>query len=170
MAVLLGFVVDELKVPVSRKRLWNYMDKHGFAYEPALTRDVHRVDINPNEVMAFYDALERDLAGVNSRLVYNVDESGFELFADKSDEVMVYVRPDRVQPHRPLYVGVPRTTRRITLVACITLAGETLTPTIITRTKTVNSLVLTGGIRWKPQAVLLRQQLCQPEPLLEMSL
>ena len=89
MGVLLGYIVDELKVPVSRNTLYTYMRRHFFAYEPALTRDVHRVDINPNEVVAFYDDLERDLAGVNSRLVYNVDESGFELFADKRNEVMV---------------------------------------------------------------------------------
>ena len=45
MGVLLGFVVDELKVPVSRKRLWNYRprtnnlsaDKY-FVHEPIWTK------------------------------------------------------------------------------------------------------------------------------------
>ena len=83
MGVLLGYIVDELKVPVTRNTLYTYMRRHNFAYEPALTRDVHRVDINRNEIVAFYDALERDLVGVNSRLVYNVDEMGVELFADR---------------------------------------------------------------------------------------
>ena len=53
MGVLLGYIVDELMVPVSRNTLYTYMRRHNFAYEPALTSDVHRVDINRNEMIPF---------------------------------------------------------------------------------------------------------------------
>ena len=145
MGVLLGFIVDKLKVVVSRKAVWNYMNKHDFSYTPAQTRDARRVDIDPADVVRFYNDLERDLDGVNACLVYNMDEMGAEMFADRKKEVMVYVRQEQVQPHRPLYVGVPRTTRRCTLIGCISLCGETVKPTIITRTKTINSLVFDNG-------------------------
>ena len=145
MGVLLGFIVDKLKVVVSRKAVWNFMKKHGFSYTPAETRDARRVEIEPADVVRFYNALERDLDGVNACLVYNMDEMGAEMFADRRKEVMVYVRPEQVQPHRPLYAGVPRTTRRCTLIGCISLCGETMKPTIITRTKTINSMVFDNG-------------------------
>ena len=32
MGVLLGFIVDSLKVVVSRKAVWNFMNKHDFAH------------------------------------------------------------------------------------------------------------------------------------------
>ena len=145
MGVLLGFVVDELKVVVSRKTLWNYMEKHGFSYTLAIPRDVHRVDIKARDIVEFSDELERDFEGVNACLVFNMDEMGIELFADRRKEVMVYVRPEQVRRHGPLYIGIPRTSRRCTLIARISLNGETLKATIITRTKTVNSIVFEKG-------------------------
>lgn len=74
-----------------------------------------------------------------------MDEMGIELFADRRKEVMVYVRPEQVRRHGPLYIGIPRTSRRCTLIACISLSCETLKATIITRTKTVNSIVFEKG-------------------------
>ena len=145
MGVLLGFVVDELKVVVSRKTLWNYMEKHGFSYTLAIPRDVHRVDIKARDIIEFYDELERDFEGVNACLVFNMDEMGVELFPDRRKEVMVYVRPEQVRRHGPLFVGIPRTSRRCMLIACISLNGETLKGTIITRMKPVNSTVFEKG-------------------------
>ena len=149
MGVLLGFIVDSLKVVVSRKAVWNFMNKHDFAYTPAQTRDALRVDIEVIDVVNYYDALERDLDGINACLVYNMDEMGAELFADRSKEVMVYVRQEQVPRRRSLFLGVPRTTRRCTLIACISLSGDTLKPTIISRTKTINSIVFENGFSMK---------------------
>ena len=73
---------------------------------------------------------------------------GVELFADRK-EVKVFVRPEQVPAQGPLYVGVPRSSRRCTLVACISLDGRSLLPTVITRTKTINSLVFDRGLSFK---------------------
>ena len=62
---------------------------------------------------------------------------------------MVYVRQERVPRRRSLFLGVPRTKRHCTLIACISLSGDTLNPTLITRTKTINSIVFEKGFSMK---------------------
>ena len=67
-----------------------------------------------------------------------------ELFADRKD-VMVFIRHGDVPPSGNLIVGVERSSRRCTLIACIGLDGDTLKPTILTKTKTVNSFLFERG-------------------------
>ena len=96
------------------------------------------------DVEAYYNNIVTQLDGVHPGLVFNMDEMGVEMFADMK-EVKVFVRQSQVPSRGPLHVGVPRTRRRCTLVVCISLDGETLTPTIITKTKTVNSYLYDRG-------------------------
>ena len=80
-----------------------------------------------------------------------MDEMGVEMFADKKD-VKVFVRPEAVPPSGNLHVGVPQTSRRCTLVACIAPDGNKMTSTIITKTKTFKNLRPRLLVR-KPQAI-----------------
>ena len=76
------------------------------------------------------------------------------MFADRK-RVFVYVPKDKVPEKGPLFVGVPRSSRRITLLACISPDGTKLCQTIITRTKTINTACLRMGlVRHKtPQSI-----------------
>ena len=141
---LATFVNDKLRIPVTKQALRVHMKRSLFCYKWATPTDQRRVTVEAREVEAFYDALEQDIIGVHQALVFNMDEMGVELFADRK-EVKVFVRPDQVPDDGLLQVGVPRSSRRCTLVACISLNGDTMVPTIITRTKTVNSRIFDRG-------------------------
>ena len=148
IGVLLCFVVDKLGVVVSRKTLRNYMKMHAFAYSPAMPTDSRRITVKKEDIERFYANLANDLEGVHPALVFNVDEMGVEMFADRK-EVKVFVRPEQIPADGPLYVGVPRSSRRCMVVACIALNGSTLIPTIITRTITLNSHVFDRGYSFR---------------------
>ena len=143
MAVLMGFIIDELRVSVTKKTLLKYMKRHHFVYHIAEPRENARMEVKAHEVEGYYNALTTQLNGVHAGLVCNMDEMGVEMFADKKD-VKVFVRPEAVPPSGNLHVGVPRTSKRCTLVACISLDGETVTPTII-KTKNINSRLFDHG-------------------------
>ena len=66
------------------------------------------------------------------------------MFVDCKD-VMVFVRPRNIPANGHIYVGVERSSRRCTLVAYIGLDGDTLIPTVLTKTKTVNSYLFDRG-------------------------
>ena len=145
MGILMSFVTDELTIEVSRQALWRYMHDHGFAYETATPRDHLRVITREEDIATFYQNLEEDVQGVHPSLMFNVDEMGAELFADSKD-VMVFVRPRNIPVNGHIYVGVGRSSRRCTLVACIGLDGDTLIPTVLTKTKRSIRTSLTAGI------------------------
>ena len=141
---LMAYVTDVLRLEVTRKALWRYMTDHGFAYKLATTRDRLRIVSREDQILSFYQNLENDLDGVNPCLVYNVDEMGVEMYADRKD-IMVFVRIENVPEIGNLFVGVERSRRRITMIACICLDGGKLIPTILTKTKTINSLLFDRG-------------------------
>ena len=146
---LLAFLNEDLKVPVKRKCLWEYMILNGYSYVSCVPQESLRVRLNPNDIVTYYTTtLPTALRGVHPMLVFNVDEMGTELFADRK-RVRVLLPTARV-PEGDLHVGIPRSNRRCTLVACIALDGSTLAPTIITKAKTVNTMLFEAtGVNMK---------------------
>ena len=144
MDILLEFAINQLHIVTSRKLLRRYVKEHGFAYKLASTRDRVRVITRESKIERFYNKLVDDLNGIDPSLVFNVDEMGVELFADRKD-VMVFIRHGDVPRNGNLIVGVERSSRRCTLIACISLDGDTLKPTILTKTKTINSFLFERG-------------------------
>ena len=148
MAVLLGFINDELGIPVTSKTLSRHLERKDFVYTPALPTDLARAAIKRRDVEAYYNAIKTKLDGIHPGLIFNMDEMGVEMFADRK-EIRVFVRASQVPTRGPLRVGVPRTTRRCTLVACISPDGETMIPTIITKTRTVHTRLFDRGFTMK---------------------
>ena len=144
MAVLMEFVNDELRIPVSTNTLRMHIQRKDFVYANAIPRDAAREGIKRRDVEAFYNGLTTQLEGVHPGLIFNMDEMGVEMFADRK-EIKVFMRPEAVPADGPVHVGVPRTRRRCTLVACISPDGTTMIPTIISKTKTVNSRLYDRG-------------------------
>ena len=121
------------------------MERHGFVYMSAATTEAPRVQLDPNDIIVFYTVtLPTAINGVHPSLVFNLDEMGAEMFADRKN-VFVFVLRRDVPRNQRLEVGVPRTTRRCTLIACISLDGTTVCPAIITKTMTISSVVLAEG-------------------------
>ena len=59
-----------------------------------------RNEVDPREVEEFFNAIAIQLNGVHPGLIFNMDEMGVEMFADKK-EVMVFVRVEAVPPRGP---------------------------------------------------------------------
>ena len=145
MSVVMAFLTDRITTPLTRGTVWRFMDRHGYAYKSAVATDAHRVTVTRNDITTFYTrTLPEAVNGTHPSLVFNVDEMGAEMFADRK-RVFVFVPAQDVQRAGPLTVGVSRTTRRCTLVGCISADGTTLLPTIITKTVTISSEVFAEG-------------------------
>ena len=120
------------------------MIQNGFSYVDAVPIERPRAAIPNAALETFYDDLQLDLAGVHPSLVFNADEMGVKAFADRKT-VKVFLPAAQV-PERGLpRVGIPRASHRCTLLACIALDGTRTPHLLITKTKTINSLVFEEG-------------------------
>ena len=144
MGVLMAFVNDKLRIHVTKQALKMHMKRHDFCYKWATPTDQQRLTVERRDVEAYYNALEEQIRGLHPALVFNMDEMGVELFADRK-EVKAFVRPNQVAADGTVQVGLPRSARRCTLVACISPNGDAMIPTILTKTKTVHSLLFDRG-------------------------
>ena len=121
-----------------------HMKRHDFCYKWATPTDQQRLTVERRDVEAYYNALEEDIRGLHPALVFNMDEMGVEIFAERK-EVNVFVRFNQVPEEGDVQVGLPRSARRCTLIACISPNGDTMIPIISTKTKTVHSLLFDRG-------------------------
>ena len=145
MSVLLSYANDILPFPVVRKTLYTFMRRHNFAYASANPTDALRVTLRAQDIINFYvNDLPDTLNGAHPSLVFNVDEMGAETFADRK-RIFVFLPESDVPANGSPTVGVPRSTRRCTLVACVSLDGTRLCPAVITKTVTISSAVFSQG-------------------------
>ena len=70
---------------------------------------------------------------------------GAEKFADRK-QVQVFIPNDAVPEDGSVAIGIERSGRRCTLIACIALDGTRLEPAIVTKYKTVNSQLFENGL------------------------
>ena len=114
--------------------------------------EAERVNLTNDALLHFYTVdLPNAVDGKHPSLVFNMDEMGAERFADRK-AVFTFL-PPQVEPGRDATLGVSRTSNRCTLVACIALDGTTLMPTVITKTRMVNTNVFEKG--YGPENVAL---------------
>ena len=117
-SVLMAYATDIMLTPLSVQTLAKYMERHHFAYASAVPTDKERVSVDGEKIAAFYiHDLPEAINGAHSSLVFNADEMGAEMFADRK-RIFVYVPVNKVPKKGPLYVSVSRSTRRCTLLAC----------------------------------------------------
>ena len=152
LGVLMEFIVDELNVPVSRHAVWEYMENHGYAYVSGIPTEAERVNVSRAEVQRFYTTtLPNAVEGAHPALVFNMDEMGAERYADRK-HVKVFV-PRGVAHSEGMPIGVPRSSRRCTLIGCIALDGSRLKPAVVIKNLTVNSLLFENG--YSPENVTI---------------
>ena len=73
-----------------------------------------------------------------------MDEMGAERYADRK-RINVFIPEEEAPDEGGVLVCVQRTANRCTLMACVGLDGSRLKPLIITRNKTVSSLMFENG-------------------------
>lgn len=96
------------------------------------------------EIQNYYNELDRVFITENipTHFIFNVDESGFQDFCDSHKQyVIVPAESDEEQ----YYYSVDRSTKRITLIACICLDGSSIMPCIVSHNKTVEQELLHMG-------------------------
>ena len=103
-----------------------------------------RVEVKVEDLLTFYNVtLPNAIEGINPALVFNMDEMGAERYAD-AKHVHVFV-PGDFEYIEGMPIGVPRSSRRVTLMVCIVLDGSRLTPAVVIKNVTVNSLIFENG-------------------------
>ena len=109
-------------------------EKHNLKQIKAIPEDIGRISIKPEEIVQNYYQLSK-YAGYHSSLVFNLDEIGFEDWADKkSCRILV----PQYAPNVPIKVGITRRSKRSTCIFCISLIGEMHCPSFIVNHKYIN--------------------------------
>ena len=144
LGVLLEFLADKHHVFVTRKCLREYMINHGYPYVMGIPTDAMCIAVTHADMEAFYTrSLPDALRGVHPSLVFNMDEMVAERYAD-AKHVKVFV-PEEHDRGEGMAIGVPRSSRMVTLMVCIVLDGSRLTPAVVIKNVTVNSLLFENG-------------------------
>ena len=95
------------------------------------------------------------MEGVPTELIFNLDEVGMQKWADRKKKKIL--APVDMKNSRIEY-AVERTEKRITIVSAISMAGDCLTPMIITHRKTIDKELLNSGIRIGEDILLETQE------------
>ena len=153
MGVLMEYANGKLRLGVQRSTLLDYMKGRGYQYVSAKPMEDRRVVLSRDELRDFYEVrLPAAVNGAHPSLVYNMDEMGAERFADRK-RIYVLFPPERGPVEEGVAVGVPRSARRCTLMACIAMDGTRLKPAVITKTPTMNSKLFETG--YGPESLTL---------------
>jgi hypothetical protein len=101
-----------------------------------------RLQVTAEDITAYFHRLAEVLDGVPAHFVFNMDEMGHQEWADRQEQVC-YV--PSAHSESQVYFPVPRTGKRITLIACIGADGSYLKPLIVIPRKSYDTdLALTG--------------------------
>lgn len=101
-----------------------------------------RLQVTAADIRSYFDELTEAIESVPAHFIYNMDEMGHQEWADRQEQVC-YVPVSHEDSQ--VYFPVPRTGKRITLVACIAADGSYLKPLIVIPRKTYDAdLGLTG--------------------------
>ena len=120
------------------------MINHGYPCVMGIPTDAMRVAVPHADLENYYGRLLPEaLRGVHPSLVLNMDEMGAERFT-YTKHVKVFV-PEEHDRGEGMAIGVPRSSRRVTLMVCIVLDGSRLTPAVVIKNVTVNSLLFERG-------------------------
>jgi hypothetical protein len=98
--------------------------------------DEERVKVKKQTIADYFQLLFHYLEGIPAAFITNMDEVGHSERADAQEKV-VYVPSDF--PNEKIPIPIPRSSKRVTLVATIALDGSIFTPMIIIPRKTIDS-------------------------------
>ncbi len=111
--------------------------------------ELNRIEVPLSIILDYYDRLNEILkAMIPAAFIFNVDECGFQPWADKtSEKVIVPINVEETSTN----VGVDRASRRATLIGCVCADGSALKPLIIITRKTKENALAEMG--YNPECV-----------------
>jgi hypothetical protein len=109
---------------------------------PGLPMESNRMEVTTEQITNYFCHLFNTISGAPSHFVFNMDEMGHQDWAD-AKETVCYGPANSTEER--LYYPVPRSGKRITLIACIATDGSFLRPGLVIARKTYdNELALQG--------------------------
>ena len=120
----------------------------------AYPQESSRLQLTKEAAMKHVKILEKYVAGTPDELVFNLDEVGCQQWADRKPKHCVV--PIKCKGQRVEF-EVQRKEKRITVITAISMAGDVLTPLLVTHRKTIDEEVKQAGIR-EGEDYLIRYQ------------
>ena len=123
------FLVHEVEILPDTLRKWIYREKDIKIVE-ATPLEEARMKVSFDDISSYFDNLEKIISNYPSAFVYNVDESGFDKFADKKNCSIVV--PNNIN-NTNWFHCVSRNEKRTTLIACVSADGGYVKPMVVAR-------------------------------------
>ena len=92
-----------------------------------------RIQVKPEDINLYFNQLSATIDGMPASFVINLDESGFDKYADASKRYMIIPKGKIINNY-----GIDRNEKRVTLLGAICASGQTLKPLIIISRKSVD--------------------------------
>jgi hypothetical protein len=143
MVEIMIFLQSQAKEPLDKNTVY-----HIIAREPRIKScrgvpmEEKRLEVSPEQIAEYFERASQAIDAIPAHFVFNMDEMGHQEWADK--KVRQCFVPSYHEADQVAY-PVPRSGKRITLVACIAADGSHLKPVIVIPRKTIDEdLFLTG--------------------------
>jgi transposase len=127
-------IANEWAMPVDRSTIYRLIDGDkrlrtvtGKPIEEA------RMAVVRSQIDQYFDTLEKNVTGCPAHFVFNLDEMGYQAYADRVSAT--FIVPSTCQDEF-IYYPVSRRGKRITLIACIAADGSFLRPAVVIARKT----------------------------------
>ena len=143
---LVEYISEQFSKTVSRSWYRYFIEKHKdkILQSVAYPQESSRIRLTKEAALKHVKNLEKYVVGTPDELVFNLDEVGCQQWADKKTKhclVPIECKGQRVE------YEVQRNEKRITLIVTISMAGDVLTPLMVTHRKTIDNNVKPSGIR-----------------------
>ena len=142
---LIDYCFNTFNVSLTTKTLKGILRRSSeFKEVPGIPLESSRADVPLSIVLDHYDRLDSLLSQeeIPPEFFYNVDESGFQEFADAKKEIVII--PGDCQEEE-VYYSVNRASKRSTLIGCICADGTAMKPLVIIQNKTVQKELVKNG-------------------------
>lgn len=138
---VLNFIFEELGISMIPDTFRHWINrKTEFCTASAPPMEEKRLGVTREQILSHFHALKRAVEGVPASLVLNLDESGFQRFADARNETVISEKgaPTPLHP-------VSRSEKRATFLATITASGNFLKPLMIVSRTTIEAELFCAG-------------------------
>lgn len=134
--MVIDFIYDKFKLSIKHNTLWKMLHRdERLKLIKGIPMENVRVEASIDKIKEHYDRLSSvfESEKIHPAFVFNVDETGFQSFADAKELTLVvpvtFIDKEGVYP-------VNRSSKRATMIGCISLNGTALKPCVITSNKT----------------------------------
>jgi hypothetical protein len=148
------FLDSEMSIQISLDTLRHIVHRHPDSKTVVgIPMERERVEVDSREIGECYDRLRSEVTGLPSAMVFNLDETGHQEWADKHDiRVVIPVSYESESIHVPC----DRSSKRASLLVCIAADGTFVRLLVIVPRLTVDQEVY--EIRYTPDRVMLEYQ------------